>query len=154
MPASLIPARSSQATDFTQALATDAVTPIVNLSIPSPSIRRWYIRAISVVGLEGIAPEFNFFSSATGINADPSLDNWIGAVPFEATDAKRFGGAGVFRFWTDGLQIPYYDIDAANLVAMPSLHVVLANRGAVAKSAGAPGNLQATFWLEPITGGY
>jgi hypothetical protein len=154
MPATLYPVRSNEATDFLAGLATNAASVITNLPIPTPGVRRWFLRALSVVGLEAIAPEFNFFSSATGINADPALDNWIGAVGVLDTDAKRFGAAGVFRWWKDGLSIPLYDNDSANQIGVPSLHVALANRAVAAKTAGAPGNLQVTFWLEPITGGY
>jgi len=150
----LVPVRSIEATHFLEALATNAASAMVNLPIPTPGVRRWYIRAAQVVGLEPISPEFSFFSTAAGVNADPGLDTFAGSVAFFDADAKRFGAAGVYRWWTDGMQVPCFDADSANQVGIPNLHVVLVNRSATGKSAGAPGNLQVTFWLEPITGGY
>jgi len=141
--------------NFLEALATGATTPINAIpGVPPVGSRRHYIRAISVLAVEQIGPTFLFFSSVPGqptTNVD--TDGFISAFGFVDGMAQQMGGSGLWRYYVDGLQIPYYAAGSGNTLAPPTLNVALTNTSATAKSAGAPGALSATFWLQPMSGG-
>jgi len=153
----LAPVQSVETVNFLEALAGAAVTgtpPFVasamnNLNgVPAIGSRRFLIRAIQVLAVQNFGPEFNFFGSAAGKTTDPATDTFISRFGFTSAMGEQIGGAGLFRYYIDGLAIPYLDLDTINTVNPPTLHVVLQNIDTVAKSANAPGQLTATFWLE------
>lgn len=145
---------SDEVTQFTDALINNAVSGMYNLHL-NQNLNNKYsvVRSISVVALENFAPEFNFFSSASGISADPQDDCFLGRYGFTAAMGLRFAGAGVWRYNITGLAIPYFDADNRGNANPSRLHVVLANRDATAKTAGATGYITVRFWLEQLAEG-
>ena len=144
------PVISDETLHFTEALAQNAASAMYNLPLPlALANKRAIIRAVTVIAKEGFQPEFNFFASANGVNADPALDKFLGRVLFASTDPEQFAAAGVFRAYKENLAIPYIDFDTQDSTTPSTLHVVLVNRSATLKSAGAAGDIVALFHLEP-----
>jgi hypothetical protein len=70
------------------------------------------------------------------ITTDGDLDPTIDWVSFEVADGVQIAGAGLFRYSFTSLQIVYQNTDAPG-----QIHVGLVNRNAVAKNAGATGEV-------------
>jgi hypothetical protein len=167
LPVSL-PARSGGPSNtgfFTEALAQNAASAMYNvpmqLALSRPG-RVSLIRAIECITDENFGPEFNFFSAAAGFTTNPDTDKSIGRFGFVSAMGERLGGSGLWRYYNDGMAIPYFDLDTDSALAgqvAPSqtlqvLHVILQNIDATAKaatSAGA-GRINTTIWLEFMAG--
>lgn len=150
---------ANAASFFAEALNQNQATPMNNVPI-GPAAggpgRRSLIRAISCITDENFGPEFNFFNSASGFTTDPDTDGFLGRFGFTSAMGERIGGSGLYRYYIDGLAIPYYDIDTStgSIGAQPQLlHVILQNISVTAKliRGAASGRCHATFWLEPET---
>lgn len=150
----LFPVPSVGTVNFLDALAAAAVTltppfvggPINNINgVPPIGSRRYLIRAISWTAVQNVGLEFDFFSRAA--NGD-----FLSRFQFASVNGVQYNSAGVFNYYIDGLALPYFDLDTINSVSPPTLHVGVQNIDTVAKSAGAPGQINATFWLEPQQG--
>lgn len=157
----LFPVASKGTVNFLEALAATGSTftpPFVGTAInnlagvPPSGSRRFLIRAIEYLAMEAVGLEFDFFGSSVGPTANVDTDNFIARYQFASANGVQYAGAGLYRFYVDGLAIPYYDLDTANSVTPPTLHVGVQNVDTVAKSAGAPGAIACTFWLEPNLG--
>lgn len=157
----LYPVYAVPTVNFLEALAAASSTftpPFVgtamnNLAgVPPIGSRRFLIRAIAYVCAQQVGLEFDFFGSAAGLTNLIGADTFIARYQFASVNGQQFNGAGVYRFYVDGLSIPYYDIDVANSVTPPTLHTAVQNVDTVAKSGGAPGAVNATFWIEPMLG--
>jgi hypothetical protein len=156
----LHPVSSVETVNFTEALAQNAKSAMNNLlGMPLTAGRRYLIRALQVLAKENYGPELNFFGKAAGLTVDPATDFFISRFGFTSAMGEQLGAAGLWRYYNDGLAIPYMDLDWLNAasaggpnsaVAPPSLHVVLQNIDTIAKSAAAAGNTQVTVWLEPM----
>lgn len=138
--------------NFLEGLATNAVTAVNALpGCPPVNSRRYFIRAISVLAVEQIGPTFLFYSSLTG---QPTVavdtNNFIGHFGFVDGMAVRLAGAGLFYYYVDGLQLPYFTETSGSVIGPPALNVALLNTSATAKTAGAPGAVRARFWLQPM----
>lgn len=134
--------------NFTQPLANGAATPMNNLiGLPACASGRFFIRAITVEATENFGPEFNFFGSAAGATGVIGTDQFISRYSFADTTGEQLNGAGPWRYYKDGLAIPYVDIDKMNSIGPRSLHVILSNVSATAKGNGTP--FAVTFWVEP-----
>lgn len=161
MPQTIIhPVVSLEGTNFTEALAGAAgvgvgpfnATAMNNIPMGLPwGNRRYLIRSILVMTLQNFGPEINFFASALGNTADPATDFFLGRFGFTSSMGEQIGNpaAGCFRYYVDGLAIPYHDRDTANSTTPPSLHIVMQNIDTVAKSAAAAGNVVVRIGLEP-----
>lgn len=138
--------------NFLEALAQNAVGAMNNLyGLPRQGSQRFFIRAIECATMENFGPEFNFFGSAAGFTTNPDTDTFIARYGFVDAMGERMGGAGLYRYYVDGLAIPYFDLDAANSAEInPLLHVKLQNISATGKSANAAGAIAATFWVSPM----
>jgi hypothetical protein len=102
------------------------------------------LTAITVVSDQNLAWELDFWdSSLFGSSSNMDADGFIGFWAFNATDAVRVAGAGSYRYYIDGLQIPLTDADKT-----ATLHVGLVNRSATSKIAGASGEIVVTFHVE------
>jgi hypothetical protein len=70
------------------------------------------------------------------LTADADLHPLVEWIEFRAVDGKRVAAAGLYLYTWTGLDIPYFTTDAPGRV-----HVGLINRDAVAKAAGAAGEV-------------
>jgi hypothetical protein len=156
----LHPVQSNPTTQFIEALAAAGSTftpPFVGSALynlpglPPVNSRRYLIRAIEYLCVQDVGLEFDFWNSASGLTNAIATDAFISRFQFGAVNGAQFNGAGLFRFYVDGLAIPYFDADSVlSTTVVPTLHVAVQNVDTVAKSAGAPGAVNATFWLEPM----
>jgi len=147
----LYPVKSNPATQFVQALAKGAATPMnLVLGVPAIAARRFLIRAIEVLAMENFGPEVNYFATAAGLTASPATDTFLARFGFLSAMGEQLGGAGLWRYYVDGLAIPHYDLDTIATLNPPALHIVLQNIDATAKSADAAGATAVTTWLEPM----
>jgi hypothetical protein len=164
MPQSfLYPVNALPTVNFLEALGAAAgfnTPPFVGTAmnnipgVPAIASRRFLIRAIEYLCVQQVGLEFDFFNSATGLTNVIGTDGFISRFQFATVQGQQFNsvalGGGLFRFYIDGLAIPYVDLDTINTVNPPTLHVAAQNVDTVAKSAGAGGAVNATFWLEPM----
>ena len=134
--------RSDKDTEFTGALVTNAQE---QENLPGLTNNNGIINAVTIYSVQNLAWEVNFFSSDTFDSADADLDTFIDRVEFSEGEGLQIAGAGLFRYAVTGLEIPYVDDDATN-----ELHVALVNRSAVAKLAGAPGEIVIRTTVTPI----
>ena len=162
----LYPVYSRPAVNFLDALAGTGAPltppfaggPINNLyGLPPWGNRRYLIRAIEYlaepaggqfVGAPGL--EFDFWGSAAGLTNVIATDTFISRYQFASVNGVQFNAVGLYRFYVDGLAIPYYDLDTASAIAPPTLHVAVQNVDIVPKAAGAAGAIACTFWVQPM----
>ncbi len=172
MPASAFqqPVFSNPTVDFTEALSTNDASANVDLVL-STRDPLWFIRAIAIVSVQDLAWELQFYSSADNLGGTLDTDKFIGVwqfsplvvgppaspgypiTPIDVSPADAF-----YRFYVDGLWIPYYDGDmlGARSVAAggtypnnAAVHTRLVNRSATSKIAGASGAVKVTLFLAP-----
>lgn len=157
----LFPVYSKGTVNFLEALiaASASFTPpfvasaINNLAgVPPVGSRRFLIRAIEYLAKENVGLEFDFFGSSTGPTTDVDTDTFIARYQFASSNGVQYNGAGLYRYYVDGLAIPYFDLDTANSVTPPTLHLGIQNIDTTAKSADAAGAIAVTLWLEPNLG--
>ena len=139
--------------NFLEALAAAGQATALNTlyGVPPVNSRRYYIRTVSVEAMEHIGMTFLFYASAAAPTADVNTDRFVSSFGFVAGQGIQTNGAGLWRYYVDGLSIPYYMDGSGNSLNPPTLNVVLQLQGAVAKSANAAGAIKATFWLEPMS---
>lgn len=147
---------TNPATVFTEALALNVASALYNIQgVPNLGGQRYLIRAIKAITTENFGPEFNFFTSKSGLSTtDPSVDTFLSRFAFTSAMGEQLGATGLWRYYNDGMAIPYFDADNGGGLGPGSLHVILQNVSETAKliySAGPPptGSIQATFYLEP-----
>lgn len=173
MPSSAFqqPVSSRPTVDFLEALATNAASATVSLALATRN-PFWFIRAISLVALENLDYEIQFYSKASNLGGTFTTDNFVGLWQFAAMTATVPASPGYpvdpvdsspadpyYHFYIDGLAIPYFDADqlaAANAAnsggTYPNnahLHCRLVNRSTAAKTAGANGAVKLTVFLAP-----
>jgi len=124
--------RSNKDTLFTTALATNAID-IENLgAAPTPNI---IISRVTVLSDQNLDWDLMFFKNNTAQpNADADLDAMVDWVRFEDSDGVQVAGAGLWRYSVSGLELRYASDDG-------NVYVGLINRNAVAKNAGATGEI-------------
>ena len=150
----LFPVASQPLVNFTDALAQNAATAMNNLlGVPPIFSRRYLIRAIKATTKENYGPQLNFFSTAAGNTTDPATNTFLSRWGFLSSMGTQIGATGLYQYYVDGLAIPYYDADTFNTVNPPTLHCILQNISATAKSSGADGETAVTVWLTPQTAG-
>lgn len=144
---------SVSTTHFTGALATNAAET-EDIALPGALAgvngnARGEIRSITIISQQNLAWELEFWRSATH-GATIDADKFIGRWTFAAVDGVQEAGAGNFRYYIDGLDIPYDDADGTG-----KLHISLVNRDAVAKLAqGAGGDVVVRTRIEPPVFGW
>ena len=135
--------RSDKDTHFTGALATDALeletlgdtAGTSQNRVPSfPAI----IQRLTVISDQNLAWDVMLFKSTftPPLSTDCDLHPLVEWLEFKATDAKRVGGAGLYMYTWTSFEIVYTNTDAPG-----QIHVGLINRDAVAKNAGATGEV-------------
>jgi hypothetical protein len=140
-------------TQFTEALAPGAATVIYPIRLPQAQWRRSLLHSIAIESLDNCAWEINFFSTSTGLTADPFTDTWIGAWRFLETSARQIPGSVIWRYYIGGNDESLVDLTNANAQGnVPwSIYALIVNRSAVtAKAAGAPGALCLTLTIEAM----
>jgi hypothetical protein len=141
--------------DFTEVLAVGAASALYALpGLPPVNSRRYAIRSISIKSVQQLGMIFQFYAAAAAASAtsvDPDANKFVSSVGFVSGQGVRYNNAGLYLYYVDGLDIPYYMEGSGNTVAAPTLNVVLQIQGATAKLAAAAGALQATFRVEPLT---
>lgn len=149
----LYPIRARADTNFREGLAAAGLATPVNAlpGVPNWGPKRFLIRAVSVLAMEHIGMVFMFFSSAAAASADADADRFVSSLGFVAGQGIQYNSAGLWRYYVDGMAVPYYMDGSGNSVNPPTLNVALQLQGAVAKSAGDPGGVSACFWLEPVS---
>lgn len=159
----LIPVRTDPATQFTGALAQNAVATLNITRPPTTGMAAGYLdpglgagntvrsilRSVLIASVENLAWEIWLWGKDT-FNA--STTNPAGEFPwgkkvFATGDAVRFAGAGLYYYYADGLYIPYQDLDQTG-----EIHLMLVNRSAASKSANANGAVLIQLNLEPCLG--
>ncbi len=156
----IYPVVSKPTVDFLDALGAAANAfqppfvggPVNNLpGVPPVNSRRYFIRGIEYLATENVGLEFDFFSSASGLTNVIGTDTFLARYQFASSNGVQFNGTGLYRYFSWGLDLPYYDDDTLNTTTSPSLHVAIQNVDTTAKSAGAPGAITCRFWLTPMT---
>jgi hypothetical protein len=137
-------ASSNPTADFIAACAQNAG---ITGSIALPSgVRHGRLQAISILSVENLAWEVWIFSAArvATIAADVLLGKWT----FGATDGQQIAGAGLYHYFIDGIDISCTDAASTNA---GKVYLVLVNRSAAAKTAGAGGGIKITLHIEPAS---
>lgn len=144
---------SDKDTHFTGALAQNAIE---NESINFPAewrtarIHKCKIHSISIQSDQALDWDVVFWSGSEYANTDLDVDTMIlyGTSPMFATgDGIQIAGAGQYYYppYQPTNPILYSDEDNNG-----KLHCGLINRNAVAKNAGATGEVKVTFTISPI----
>lgn len=151
---------SDPASDFTAAIVQDAAAYADLLlpgSVSAGRTARARIKCLSIQSVENVAWEIWFFrKQRTGAEVITDVA-FAGFWSFAAADAVQIGGAGLYYYYVDGLDIPYSNEDL-----LPNgrpdedgqrkyLHLALIPRGA-GKSAAAAGEIRIQVDLEPTLG--
>lgn len=147
---------SNPATDFIEALATNAMSANVDLTLPNGATF-WFIRAFTLIATENLQFELALFSKAVNATGVILTENFISAWQFSAMQASvpaspgyPSGADGLFKFAIEGNKMPYRDLDQAVRAEGPAkLHVRLINRSTASKTAGVPGAVQLITYVSP-----
>lgn len=125
-------ARSDKDLHYTTALAQDAIDLESFAAMPSASVQ---ITRVTVLSDQNLDWDIMFFKNATSQpNTDADLDTLVDWITFAAGDGVQVAGTGLWRYSVSGLRLNYKADDRV-------FHVGLINRNAVAKNAGATGEL-------------
>ena len=133
--------RSDKDTHFTGALIQNAME-LETLGDPATENKRDQTRSIiqriSIISEQNLDWDIVLFRStfAPPLTLDCDLDPTIDWVTFEVADGVQVAAAGLYRYSYTSLQILYWNTDAPG-----AIHVGLVNRNAVAKGAGAAGEI-------------
>jgi len=148
------------ATQFTEAIAQNASemenwTP--DLALAAAPDCRGRIVALAIVSDQNLAWEITTWSREAGAGAATvALDSFLGRHAFAAADGLQIAGAGSYRYFAAGLDLPVLDEDPTADRDAPyagRLHLSLVNRSAAAKNAGATGEIKIRLFIDPTLGG-
>jgi len=158
-------ARTNPNTQFILALAQNAADTVDMPGVPAgqssadgyldgsvaPGSARMRIRSLTVISVENLAWEVWLWAKdtfATGAGTFPTGQVFpLAKYSFQAGDAVRIAAAGLYYYNLNGIDLPYEDADASG-----ELHLMLINRSAASKTAGAGGAVQLQFACEPTLG--
>ena len=149
--------------------AADTANVVPPQSLGAGGHCRSIIRGMSIVSDQQLAWEVQFYSQNTFNTNAADLDQvpFLGKWGFQAADGTQIAGAGPYLYYIDGLYIPYHctDFDYSangvaghgkiiNGVAQPEgqIHIMLVNRSATGKNAGATGEIVIQLYCEPSQG--
>ncbi len=128
--------RSDPAAHFTTGLATNAQES-ENLAAP-PALgsgsARGSLSMLTIVSVENLAWDLLVFAKDTFQTGAIATDSFLGRWSFVATDAVRVAGTGLYYYHINGLDVPIRDEDGT-----AEIHLMLVNRSAASKTAGAGG---------------
>ena len=147
MPNFVYHVRSDKDTDFTTEIVQNAGDP-ENLVLPGAlsgvgGNARIRIKNLAILSIENLAWEVWLFANDLFQESNLDADRFLGFWTFAAADAKRIAATGTYYYYVEDLDIPYVDLDNTS-----ELHVMLVNRSAAAKTAGAAGYVVLDFAAE------
>jgi len=144
--------RSDKDSHFTTAIAAGAME---TESIDFPQewkdnrIREVVIEGISIQSEDNLAWDIGIWTTDGFDNTDVDVDSFLDYVSFSQATGKQVGGAGQYYYASPDLTIHYVDEDNTE-----EFHIALINRdGAVAKTAGATGEVSVIITARPVIGG-
>lgn len=158
----LFPLFTTDGVHFTQALAQNAVEQEdldLACAVGAGGIGRCRIRSAVFWSSQNLDWEFQVYGSVVTMSGDVNLDTYRGRWQFIAADGVQNGGAGLYRYYIDGLDICYEDEDyeGSGVPPLPpglaKIHLLLVNRNAVAKTAYPASHVKLRLMLEPTHGG-
>jgi hypothetical protein len=140
--------RTDKDTHFTGAIAQNAKED-ENISLPVAlegmnGNARGLIRTIMLQSDQNLAWELAFWSGDGFDSTDVDLDTFISRWTFAVADGIRYGGAGQYYYYIEGLALPYVDDDNSG-----ELHLSLVNRSATGKNAGGTGEVAVELSIQP-----
>lgn len=106
-----------------------------------------FIRTITILSKENLAWELQWYRTDDFQNADPEVDKFLASWAFVAADGKQVAATGLYRYYVDGLEIPYVDEDKSG-----EMHLSLINRSVASKSAGAGGEITVVLGVQLMEG--
>jgi hypothetical protein len=148
------------ATQFTDAIAQNASemenwTP--DMALAAAPDCRGRIVAIAIISDQNLAWEITTWSREAGAAAaSVALDSFLGRKAFVVGDGLQIAGAGSWRYFASGLDLPVLDEDPQADRDTPyagRLHISLVNRSAGSKNAGATGEIKIRLFIDPTLGG-
>jgi len=157
---------TSSTADFQGALATDAAATL-RMALPAALGGRSRWRGLTILSAQNLDWDVFLFKTSNAYNIPPggTVDNvyLAGHYRFFASDGVQIADTGPWMYYIDGMDIPYHDLDSANAQQQPNpnvaplgnppfINLVLVNRNAVAKSAGAAGYVQMRLAMEATNG--
>ncbi|MFH1077647.1 MAG: hypothetical protein V1753_12615 [Pseudomonadota bacterium] len=121
-----------------------------NEAIPIPDFHRVYnellIIGIAIQSLQPLEWDVFFWKSGGYDSTNLNTDSFIEHVLMPITAEKQINGANQYYSALTGLKIPYRCED------IKTIYASLCNRSAVAKLAGATGEIKITFMVRPVLG--
>lgn len=162
----LVNVRTNPATQFTGALAQNAAltenlripqgTEVAGLGFADGGIGsgKSRVRSILIQSVENLDWEVWIWATdAFNVStSDPALNFPLGYALLAGSTAKRIGGAGLYYYFLSGLDIPLQDEDVITNNGPNEIHLMLVNRAAASKTAGAGGAIRIDLNIEPSTG--
>ena len=146
----LVKVRSDKDTHFTGAIAQNAQES-EDILLPGTlaSYARARLRSINIISDQNLSWEVWLFAKDTFIADVADLDLLFprGRWRFDSGDGAQIAATGPYYYYIDGLDLPYQDEDMTQ-----ELHVMLVNRSATGKNAGATGEIVIEFQFELTTG--
>ncbi|SRR6266487_212903 len=158
----VLPVRTVSTVHFTGAIAAAGAAATAHLTVASGAVPeglaagrtvRSRLKAIRIVSVQLLPWEVQLFHKATGIGG-AVIDNetFIGTWAFAGSgtpgDGSQATGDTFYYYYTDGLDVPYEDLNLTGQV-----HLRLINRhAATAKIAGASGAIVIELGFELSTG--
>jgi hypothetical protein len=114
-----------------------------------PSSSQVRLNNIEIISDQNLAWEVWLWATSSFNNNASDLDAVYpyGRWAFTAADGVQIAATGPFYYFISGLGVPYQD--GQNL---SKLNVMLVNRSATSKNAGASGEIVIKFALEPAVG--
>lgn len=139
--------RSDPAVHFTGSLAQNAGAsenlPVLNPFGYASGPMRARIKGVIIESAENLDWEVWLFGRSTFRTNNAATESFRGRWSFAAADAARVGGVGLYTYYIDGNDIPYDDEDLT-----AKIHLMLVNRSAAGKSAGAAGAIMVGLAVE------
>lgn len=145
----MLHALTSTPAHFTGALESHGMSDVASIAFPAGGTQRWYIRAVSIASVSPIIPALYFLAAPAPLGKDPFEDRVLGVTVFSEEDRQQVGD-GLYRYYKDGLAIPYTNINTPLEDKPSALHLGLVNAGKVRKEAGEKGSIAITVWVEPM----
>lgn len=158
---SIIRVRTDKDDQFTAALAQN-VALTENLVAPGDlgagGHCRSRLHSISILSDQNLAWEIALYSTDSfNTSADMDQVSFLGRWGFQAGDGTQIAGTGPYFYYIDGLDIPYRDADFTSHIkpgglSQGQIHLMLVNRSATGKNAGATGEIVVQLGFEITEG--
>jgi hypothetical protein len=133
--------RSDKDVNFIAALVQNAKT---DANLTGFSGNKGIIRRIKVQSDQDLDWDIFLWKTDTFDDVDLDLDSFCGRYKFSAAQGEQIAGANQYYYDSGPMELEYEDLDGTS-----ELHVSVVNRNAVAKIAGANGELIVDVEYEP-----